>query len=209
VQQFKFNSTGHRIPVKVSRKPDAGAYPSAQPVDAVGQPLPKKPTDNTPAASAAASTESNAPSAPAAAPRSTETQPDWEAIARQMQADMENFRKRQQRRANDAIAGEKERLLRQFLPLADNLQRALSQNTDNVEALREGIELTLRQLEQTLTAEGVTRMETVGRPFDPAWHEAVATIPADTAPDTVVDEVEAGYKIDQKLLRPAKLIVAA
>lgn len=121
---------------------------------------------------------------------------------------MENFRKRQQRRADEAIAAEKERLLRQFLPLADNLQRALNQNTDNVAALQAGIELTLRQLEQTLATEGVTRMKTVGQPFDPAWHEAVAIVPADAAPDTVVDEVEAGYKLNEKLLRPAKLIVA-
>ena len=135
--------------------------------------------------------------------------PNWEAVARQMQADMDNFRKRQQRRANEAIDAEKERLLRQFLPIADNLTRALNQDTNNVEALREGIELTLRQLERMLTAEGVARMDTVGQPFDPTWHEAVATVPNPALANTVVNEVETGYTVNGKLLRPAKLIVAA
>lgn len=213
MQQFKLNSTGHRIPVKVSRQPAAAVYPSTPPADAGGRPLPIKPTATPPAASAAeplqAEVETKAIPASANSSGSIDAQTDWEAVARQMQADMENYRKRQHRRADEAIAGEKERLLRQFLPLADNLQRALSQNTDNFAALRTGIELTLRQLEQTLAAEGVTRLETIGLPFDPAWHEAVATVPANTPSDTVVDEVEAGYRLNQKLLRPAKLIVAA
>lgn len=210
MQQFRLNSTGHRIPVKVSRPPAADAYPSVRPAEAANQPLPTKPSDTITAASTAEPEITKNPAAAATeTPPAANSQPDWEAVARRMQADMENFRKRQQRRSDEAIAAEKERLLRQFLPLADNLQRALNQNTDNVEALRTGIELTLRQLEQTLAAEGVTRLETVGQPFDPAWHEAVATVPADTEPDTVIDEVEAGYRLNQKLLRPAKLIVAA
>ncbi|GAB4428303.1 MAG: hypothetical protein Kow0031_08510 [Anaerolineae bacterium] len=210
MQQVKLNSTGHRIPVNVSRQPAADAYKSwVQPARAEARPFSKPAAEAAPVEAAADPTDSGQPAeAPAAGPTQPAA-PDWEAIARQMQADMENFRKRQQRRADEAISAEKERLLRNFLPLADNLQRALSQDTGNMAALREGIELTLRQLEQTLAAEGVTRMETVGQPFDPAWHEAIATMPADSPPNTVVNEIEAGYKLHQKLLRPAKLIVAA
>ncbi len=194
MQQFKLSSTGHLIPVKVN-SPQSGDDPSAPPP--ADRPLATMPVGPAPEPPAEGRANSDTPAGI-----------NGEAAAHQLQAEMENFRRRQQRRADETIDAEKERLLRQFLPLADNLRRALDQNTENVEALREGIELTLRQLEQTLAAEGVTRMETVGHPFDPTWHEAVATVAANTPPNTVVNEVEAGYKINHKLLRPAKLIVA-
>ena len=123
---------------------------------------------------------------------------------------MDNFRKRQTRRADEAIAAERERLLRLVLPLADNLDRALRYNgqPDNGN-LRQGIELTQRELMRLLAAEGVTRIETVGQPFTPELHEAVATVPAQAEPNTVIEEVEAGYMLGDKLLRPAKVVVAA
>ncbi len=136
-------------------------------------------------------------------------QPNWEVIAKRQQAEMENFRKRQQRRADEAVSAERERLLRLILPAADNLARALQQETATDESLREGIELTLREFDRILTAEGVTKIETVGSKFDPEWHEALATVPNQGESNTVVEEIEAGYKLNDKLLRPAKVIVAA
>ncbi len=126
-----------------------------------------------------------------------------------LQADMANFRQRQQRRADEAIAGERERLLRLMLPLADNLVRALSQADQGNDALRQGIELTQRELLRTLAAEGVTRLETIGRRFDPELHEAIAVVPTAHETDTIVEEVEAGYQLGDKLLRPARVVVAA
>lgn len=140
--------------------------------------------------------------------------PDWQEIAQRLQADMENFRKRQERRADESIARERERILSLFLPAVDNLTRALAhqngaQLNEAEEGVRQGVELTLRELMRALAAEGVTQLETIGQSFDPAWHEAVATIPAEAESGTVVEQIETGYKLGDKLLRPAKVVVAA
>lgn len=134
---------------------------------------------------------------------------DWQAIAQRLQADIENFRKRQTRRADEAIAAERERLLRLMLPLADNLERALRYGNSDEQTLSQGVELIRRELKRLLENEGVNRIETVGRPFTPDMHEAVASTPAQAEPGTVLEEVEAGYKLGDKLLRPARVVVAA
>ncbi len=135
---------------------------------------------------------------------------DWQSLALRLQADMDNYRKRQARRADDAIAAERERLLRLMLPVADNLTRALNQDGQRDEVLRQGVELTYRELMRLLEAEGVTRIEAVGQTFTPELHEAVATVMSEAnAAGTVVEEVESGYKLGEKLLRPARVVVAA
>jgi molecular chaperone GrpE len=135
---------------------------------------------------------------------------DWQKLALQLRADMDNFRKRQIRRADEAIVAERERLLRLMLPVVDNLIRALQHNGNQDETLQQGVELTYRELMRTLEAEGVTLLETVGQPFDPDLHEALATTPTDEQKSGhVVEEVETGYKLGDKLLRPARVIVAA
>jgi molecular chaperone GrpE len=140
----------------------------------------------------------------------TTDEPDWQKLALRSQADMDNFRKRQIRRADDSIAAERQRLLRLFLSVADNLERALGQDGQDVETLRQGVELTYRELMRTLEAEGVTRIETVGRPFDPELHDAVAAIPSETEEaGVIVQEMEAGYKLGASMLRPARVVVAA
>jgi molecular chaperone GrpE len=123
---------------------------------------------------------------------------------------MDNFRKRQERRADETVAGERERLLALFLPAVDNLARALAHQDDQAdEGVRQGVELTHRELMRVLKAEGVTPLKAVGQPFDPTWQEAIATIPAEAEPGTVVEQVETGYNLNGKLLRPAKVVVAA
>lgn len=134
---------------------------------------------------------------------------DWESLALRLQADMDNFRKRQVRRADEAIGSERERLLRLMLPVVDNLARALNHGGQYEDSLRQGVELTYRELMRLLEAEGLTRIETVGQSFDPAFHEAVATMATDAEQGTVVEEVEAGYTLRDRLLRPARVIVAA
>jgi molecular chaperone GrpE len=133
---------------------------------------------------------------------------DWQAQALRLQSDMENFRKRQTRRADEAIAAERERLLRRILPVVDNFERALKHDSPGDEGLRQGVELIYRELVRLLEAEGVTRLETVGQPFRPSLHEAIATTPAEVESDTIVEEIEAGYELDGKLLRPARVVVA-
>jgi molecular chaperone GrpE len=139
----------------------------------------------------------------------TAGEPDWQVLALRLQADMSNFRQRQTRRADEAIDTERERLLRLILPVADNLARALSHDGQEDESLRRGVELTFRELMRMLRAEGVTRIEALGQPFTPELHEAVATVATNAEVGTIVEEVEAGYKLGNKLLRPARVVVAA
>lgn len=128
-----------------------------------------------------------------------------------LQAEMENFRKRQQRLAEERIAADRERLLRAFLRVADDLQRALSADGTDAESLRQGINLTHQSMMQLMNREGAEPIQAKGEPFDPTWHEAVGTVPHEQArvePDTVVEVVQEGYRLGDRLLRPARVVVA-
>lgn len=135
---------------------------------------------------------------------------DWRDMALRLQAEMDNFRKRQQRLAQEQIASDRERLLRGVLPLADNLERALA-HKDGQDGLRQGVVITHNALLQWLKQQGVERLDAAGKPFDPAWHDAISTVPAshyDAEPQTVAAVSEAGYRLHDRVLRPAKVIVA-
>jgi molecular chaperone GrpE len=123
---------------------------------------------------------------------------------------MENYRKRQRWRAEERVAQEREHLLRAFLEVADNLERALSAERADVASLRRGVEMTARTLRQLLDREGVQPIEAEGQPFDPTWHEAVSTVPhqkVDLERDAVVEVVRPGYRLEDRLLRPARVVV--
>ena len=135
----------------------------------------------------------------------------WRDRALRLQADMDNYRKRQRRLAHDQVETERQRLLDAFLRVVDDLERALASPAGNDQALRQGVELTHRQALQLLKAEGAEPIEAEGQPFDPNWHEAVATIghsSVNAAPDTVAQVLEPGYRLGAQLLRPAKVVVA-
>jgi len=135
---------------------------------------------------------------------------DWRDLALRLQAEMDNYRKRQQRLAQDQIQAERQRLLVAFLDTVDNLERALESPGDG-QALRHGVHLTYRGALQLLGKEGVEQVEALDRSFDPAWHEAVATVgvrQANVAPETVVQVLQPGYRVGDQLLRPAKVVVA-
>ena len=135
----------------------------------------------------------------------------WRDRALRLQAEIENFRKRQRRLAEDRVEANRGRLLRNFLSVADDLERALNAENREGAALRQGVEVTRRSLEQLLKQEGVERIRAKGETFDPNWHEAVGTVPrerVDAANDTVVDVTQPGYRMDGRLLRPARVIVA-
>lgn len=157
------------------------------------------------------------PAAPAGeAPPAEEPEPRedlemWRDRALRLEAEMDNFRKRQRRLAEDRVAADRERLLRAFLAVADDLARALSADGADAESLREGIDLTYQGLMRLLDQEGVEPIQARGMPFDPAWHEAVGTIPhqeAGVESDTVAEVVQPGYRLGDRLLRPAQVIVA-
>jgi molecular chaperone GrpE len=140
-----------------------------------------------------------------------ETLDVWRDRALRLQAEIENFRKRQQRLAEERIAADRERLLRSFLYVADDLERALNVDTTHVGSVRQGVDLTYQKIIQLLNQEGVEPIQSVGQPFDPTWHEAVDTVPhqqAGVEPDTIVKVTQKGYRLGDRLLRPARVIVA-
>ncbi len=122
-------------------------------------------------------------------------------------AEMDNYKKRVERRYADEAEAERQRLLRAFLAVADNLERALA-HTEADGAFAEGVELTYQDLQRLLRQEGVEPLRAVGQPFDPELHEAVAVVPGDDAQAVVVDETQKGYLYRGKLLRPAKVVVS-
>ncbi len=120
-------------------------------------------------------------------------------------AELENTRKRLERHYAEQAEEEKKRFLRIFLTVADNLERALAHSGDN---LREGVQLTYQELHRLLRQEGVEPLEAVGKPFDPYYHEAVATVDGNDSEETVVEERQKGYLYRGELLRPARVKVA-
>lgn len=127
-------------------------------------------------------------------------------------ADHENFRKRTQRELADARVDEKGRVLREILPVIDNLERALEHaqgGQGSNASILEGIKLVMRQFEQSLERCGVKVIDAVGKPFDPSLHEAVSQAPsADQPPGTVIEALQRGYQIGERLLRPTLAVVS-
>ncbi|MGP6157155.1 MAG: nucleotide exchange factor GrpE [Vulcanimicrobiaceae bacterium] len=122
-------------------------------------------------------------------------------------AEIENVRKRAQRIADERLLNGRKALLMKFLPVLDNLQRALG--FDDSEGLRGGLQATLRGFEGLLQSEGVKAVEVLGKPFDPHVAEAIATRETTEADDDVVlDEAQRGYVLGEELLRPASVVVA-
>ncbi len=124
-------------------------------------------------------------------------------------ADFENYKKRIERDvARIADSGRRE-LLKSFLPVIDNLERALSFEDANVDALRNGVQQTLKGFEAVLSMQGVKPLSVKGQKFDPNLAEAIGTQTAEGVDDdTVLEEAQKGYTIGEELLRPAKVIVS-
>jgi molecular chaperone GrpE len=149
-----------------------------------------------------------APAAPELARELEQTQ----ARLLRLQADFENFRRRAQREKTEAHQYGHQNLVKDLLSAVDNLDRAIDHargsGGGDLESLLQGVELVRRELSTAFAKHGVTQLEAVGRPFDPALHEAMAQIPdASAAPNTVVEELQKGYVIRDRLLRPARVVV--
>ena len=128
-------------------------------------------------------------------------------------ADLENYRKRAQRERDDAVKFGNERLLKDLLPVLDDLERAIaavesSKTTDAGRQLLDGVQLVHRKFLGQLEKNGVTTFDSKGTPFDPSHHEAVQQAHADAAPGTVVEELQRGFKLNERLLRPALVVVS-
>lgn len=124
-------------------------------------------------------------------------------------ADAENARKRYQAEAASAQKFAIERFAESLLPVMDSLEAALANKEASPDALRDGVELTLRQLTQALEKARVTAISpTPGERFDPHRHQAMAAVESDSEPNTVVATMQKGYHLHERVLRPALVTVA-
>lgn len=128
------------------------------------------------------------------------------------QAEMENLRKRAARELDQERQYRSLALARDLMPVLDNLRRATqaSQGTADAGQLLQGVEIVLKQMEEALARHSIKPIPTVGQPFDPNLHEAVLQQPsADYPPMTVIQEVERGYTLHDRVIRPGKVIVSS
>ena len=129
-----------------------------------------------------------------------------------MQADMENLRKRLVREQEKARRRTLERFMGDLLPVRDSLERGLEAASDpaaSVEALKEGKELIMKMLNKVMGDHGLQTMDPAGEAFDPEKHEAMTMLPsADHDENTVIDVLEKGYQLHDRLIRPAKVVVS-
>jgi molecular chaperone GrpE len=126
-------------------------------------------------------------------------------------ADFENYKKRAAREKEDWTKFANEDLIRAILPFIDNLERAVNhaQKIADTGVLVEGVQLTLQQLLQALNKFGLSSFKSVGKPFDPAMHEAMLVVETDKhEPNQVVEEFQKGYLLNDRLLRPATVSVS-
>jgi len=124
-------------------------------------------------------------------------------------ADFDNYKKRIRRDSEQQAASGKESLMRDLLPVVDNLERALAcERTISSDQLRQGVEMTLEHLRRLLLHHGIESVEDVGKPFDPHLHEAISVRNDPLQPDQIILEVaQRGYRRGDKSFRPARVIV--
>ena len=126
-------------------------------------------------------------------------------------ADMDNLRKRSQREKEDLAKFGNETILREILPVIDNLERAVEHAVEDkaVDGLLEGVQMTLAQFSKVLEKFNVVPVEAMGQVFDPAHHQAMGQIETEDYPaNTVAQEMQKGYLLNERLLRPSMVMIA-
>jgi molecular chaperone GrpE len=123
-------------------------------------------------------------------------------------AEFENYRKRVARDQQSLAVRAHERLVKELLPVLDDLERALHAAAEHQEAqLEEGVELVHRELQEALAKEGLSEIETNGH-FDPHVHEALLSQPSDQEEGAILDVLQKGYRLGDRVLRPARVVVS-
>lgn len=137
-----------------------------------------------------------------------EQQPEDDRLLR-LAADFDNYKKRAARERQEYVQLANERLIGELIPILDDLERALAAAEEHQEAqLEEGVRLVHRSLAALLQRHGVTPIETEGK-FDPYQHEALLSQPSEAEEGSVLDVVQKGYKLGERVVRPARVVVAA
>ena len=137
---------------------------------------------------------------------------EWQDKFIRLQAEFDNYRKRTMKEKAELIKNGGEKTISAILPILDDLERALniSETSDDVKAMREGIELIYNKFLKVLNQEGLQKIETDGKDFDTDYHEAIALVPAPSEEQKgkILDCVQTGYKLNDKVIRHAKVVVA-
>jgi molecular chaperone GrpE len=124
-------------------------------------------------------------------------------------AEFDNFRKRARKEQEDIRQYGVERVVRDLLEVLDNLERAIGHAAHNEDPMIQGVRMVAKQFRDVLAHYGVVPFDSVGSVFDPSVHEAISQIPSPEAPaGTVLQEVQKGYKIHDRLLRAARVVIA-
>ena len=124
-------------------------------------------------------------------------------------AETENARKRAQTDIGNAHKFAIESLATELLPVKDSLEAALATETATIEALRNGVELTLKQLNSVFDKSHLKEINPIGEKFDPHRHQAISMLPSDKEPNTVINVLQKGYLLHERVVRPALVTVAA
>ncbi|HTR51923.1 MAG TPA: nucleotide exchange factor GrpE [Kofleriaceae bacterium] len=138
-----------------------------------------------------------------------EKKDSWDKYLRAA-ADLENQRKRQKRELDDARLDTKNKVLKEMLPVVDNLERAIEHaGSDPAQKpIVEGVQLVLRQFQTAFERLDITAVEAMGQAFDPNLHEAISQQESDQPPGTVIQVLQRGYRAGDRLLRPSLVVVA-
>ena len=127
---------------------------------------------------------------------------------RRVAADFDNFRKRAARDQENLVARAHERLMKALLPVVDDIERALVAASEHEEAkLEEGVRLVARELQSALAREGLEEIETDGK-FDPHVHEALLSQPSEADEGAVIEVLQKGYRLGDRVLRPARVVIS-
>jgi molecular chaperone GrpE len=138
----------------------------------------------------------------------TQERDDYLDRLQRLKAEFDNYRKRAARDQESLVARSTERLVKELLPVVDDLERALEAAAKHEEAtLEEGVRLVHRALRDTLAREGLVEIETDGK-FDPHVHEALVAQPSEADEGSVIDVVQKGYRLGDRVLRPARVVIA-
>jgi molecular chaperone GrpE len=139
----------------------------------------------------------------------TRERDDYLDRLQRLKAEFDNYRKRTARDQESLVARAHERLVRELLPVVDDLERALEAAEQHEEAkLEDGVRLVHRALRDTLAREGLVEIDAAGK-FDPHVHEALLSQPSEAEEGSVIEVVQKGYRLGDRVLRPARVVVAA
>ncbi|MGL4853103.1 MAG: nucleotide exchange factor GrpE [Phocaeicola sp.] len=136
---------------------------------------------------------------------------EWKDKYLRLSAEFDNYRKRTLKEKAELIKNAGEKTITAILPVLDDFERALQnmETAENVEALKEGLDLICSKFAKTLAQQGLAKMETAEQPFDTDFHEAIALVPApsDAEKGQILDCVQTGYLLNEKVIRHAKVVV--